>query len=124
VPSQIAERERAPFPLEVIINPVLTLLGEATRTYAEGCLSVPGYVALVERLHRVHVAGFDEGGKPVQYEAAGWKARILQHEVDHLDGILYVDRMRSRSLCTNEKWEELWMHKTTAEVRAELGDGT
>jgi peptide deformylase len=59
----------------------------------EGCLSIPGYVSTIERASIVHVKGFDREGKEVEIEATGLLARALQHEIDHLDGILFVDRL-------------------------------
>ncbi|KYF55543.1 peptide deformylase, partial [Sorangium cellulosum] len=109
-PEQRAERGRAPFPLQVIVNPTLKVLapsppaaGAGRATFFEGCLSVPGYMALVERDLSVEVSGVDADGKEVRWQATGWPARILQHEVDHLRGTLYVDRMISRSFCSNEE---------------------
>ena len=64
----------------------------------EGCLSVAGYRAGGRRHLRVRGRGYGGDGKPVDFEAVGWEARILQHEVDHLDGVLYTDRMESRTL--------------------------
>ncbi|MGK3999651.1 peptide deformylase [Sorangium sp. So ce1024] len=127
-PAQRAERGRVPFPLRVIINPTLKVLapsppdaaGAARATFFEGCLSVPGYMALVERDLSVEVSGVDQEGKEVRWEATGWPARILQHEVDHLRGTLYVDRMISRSLCSNEEAQAL-LGRSVAEVRATLG---
>ncbi len=58
----------------------------------EGCLSVPGFVGEVNRFARVVVKGFNRRGKPMRITAEGWLARIFQHEMDHLDGVLYTDR--------------------------------
>ncbi|MBX3273005.1 MAG: peptide deformylase [Sandaracinaceae bacterium] len=101
--EEIAERERVTFGPRVIVNPVLTPIGEERARFFEGCLSVPGYVAVVERALEVEVEGLDEHGDPVSWRVRGWPARILQHEVDHLDGTLYVDRMSSRSLAASEE---------------------
>jgi peptide deformylase len=98
-PEARAARGRRPFPLTVIVNPELTAVGDGRATFFEGCLSVRGYAALVERAREVDVRGFDLAGRPFAWRVDGWPARILQHEVDHLDGTLYVDRMRSRSFC-------------------------
>jgi peptide deformylase len=59
---------------------------------AEACLSIPGYAGRVERNESIQVKGFNRFGKPVRVKADGWLARIFQHEIDHLDGILYIDR--------------------------------
>jgi peptide deformylase len=100
--SQQAEREREPIEPYVLINPELTLLGPETRTFFEGCLSVEGYVAAVQRVREVEVRFVDVAGQMRRQRVRGWHARILQHEVDHLDGILYVDRMHTRTLCAED----------------------
>jgi peptide deformylase len=96
------ERRRAPFPLRVLVNPVLRPVGGQADTFFEGCLSVRGYAGLVTRAREVEVTAVDESGAPVRWLVAGWPARILQHEVDHLDGTLYVDRMHTRSFSTQD----------------------
>lgn len=98
-PSQQAERERAPIEPYVLINPELTVIGSEARTFYEGCLSVEGYIAAVERFHEVEVRFLEVTGQVKRKRVLGWHARILQHEVDHLDGTLYVDRMDTRTLC-------------------------
>jgi peptide deformylase len=98
-PSQQAERERVPIEPYVLINPELTVIGSETRTFYEGCLSVTGYVAAVERFHEVDVRFVTVTGQAKRQRVRGWHARILQHEVDHLNGTLYVDRMDTRTLC-------------------------
>jgi peptide deformylase len=82
---------------------------------------VPGLVALVERGREVEVSGLDDRGAPVSWRAKGWPARILQHEVDHLEGTLYVDRMLPRSLSTVEQVKARHAGKPIAEIRRELG---
>jgi peptide deformylase len=90
-------RERVDVPLAVIVNPVLRFLGKEKVTFSEGCLSVPGYAAEVARFREVEVTGLTPDGDPYGWTVSGWPARILQHEVDHLEGTLYVDRMSSRT---------------------------
>ncbi|MDI3284450.1 peptide deformylase [Polyangium sp. 15x6] len=119
--EQREERGRAPFPLTVIFNPELRVIGEETATYFEGCLSVAGYMALVERHFAVEVTGFDEKGEPLRWEARGWPARILQHEVDHLRGTLYVDRMISRTLSCNDEMGARWLETPVDEVKKVFG---
>lgn len=118
-PEELADRERVPLPLRVIVNPVLRAVAEGaaarTATHFEGCLSVSGYMALVERHREVEVTGLDEHGQSLRWRVAGWPARILQHEVDHLDGTLYVDRMRPRSLCSNAEMSR-WISARVADV--------
>jgi peptide deformylase len=120
-PEDRASRGRVAFPLTAIANPVLTLHGDARATFFEGCLSVPGYMALVERALEVEVTGLDVNGDPVSWRVAGWPARILQHEVDHLAGTLYVDRMISRTFGANAEVATRWLGRTIDEVRAGLG---
>jgi peptide deformylase len=120
-PERLAERERAPVPFQVIANPVLTVLDDAPRLFFEGCLSVAGFGALTPRHAAVRVTGLDERAAPVEIEARGWYARILQHEIDHLDGRLYVDSMLSRSFMTDAAYRKAWQDRSVAEACAELG---
>jgi peptide deformylase len=76
-----------------LINPVISEPSRETERWEEGCLSIPGVSATVERPMRVVVEGLSEQGTPVRMEAEGMLARCLQHEVDHLDGILFLDRI-------------------------------
>ncbi|MBM4780765.1 MAG: peptide deformylase [Archangiaceae bacterium] len=116
-PQELEERERKPVPLRVFINPTLTPIGDDRATFFEGCLSVAGYAALVERWREVEVSGLDEKGQPQTWRVRGWPARILQHEVDHLDGTLYIDRMVSRSFGTLPQVKALYGGKPIAEVK-------
>ncbi len=116
-PQELEERERKPVPLRVFINPTLTPIGEDRVTFFEGCLSVAGYAALVERWKEVEVSGLDEKGQPQTWRVRGWPARILQHEVDHLEGTLYIDRMMSRSFGTLPQVKALYGGKPIAEVK-------
>lgn len=81
-------------PDTVLINPVLEALGDELEEGWEGCLSVPGMRGLVPRYRRLRYSGFDENGKPFSRDVEGFHARVVQHEVDHLDGILYPRRIR------------------------------
>jgi len=86
--------EAAPVPYTVLINPRLTpLSGEETEDW-EGCLSVPGLRGKVPRWDRVHYSGFDAFGRRSEHEVDGFHARVVQHECDHLDGILYPMRIK------------------------------
>ena len=120
-PERLAERERTPVPFHVIANPVLTVLDDTPRLFFEGCLSVTGFGALTPRHAAVRVTGLDERAEPVNIEARGWYARILQHEIDHLDGRLYVDSMLSRSFMTDASYRKSWLDRSIAETCAELG---
>ncbi|XP_024544418.1 peptide deformylase 1A, chloroplastic isoform X1 [Selaginella moellendorffii] len=82
---------------QVIINPILRPTTSATARFFEGCLSVHGFRAMVERHLDVEVTGLDREGRPLKVEASGWQARILQHECDHLAGTLYVDKFIPRT---------------------------
>jgi len=78
----------------VLVNPVITPLGEEMEEDWEGCLSVPGMRGVVPRLKKVRYQGFDESGNRIDRSVEGFHARVVQHECDHLDGILYPMRMR------------------------------
>jgi peptide deformylase len=95
--EDLETRGRAPVPFHVIINPRLELVDPGPAVFAEGCLSVPGFMAEVPRASSVRVEALDHRGQPVTIEAEGWYARILQHEIDHLQGTLYLDRMDTRT---------------------------
>ena len=120
---QLLERERSPIEPYVLVNPVITGVGYETRTHFEGCLSVEGYTAAVERFHAVDLSYTDLEAHHHQARVAGWHARILQHEVDHLDGILYVDRMHTRTLCSTENYSDLAELTTADAVDAVSGTG-
>lgn len=85
---------REPVPLTVLVNPEIEMLGEETESDWEGCLSVPGMRGWVPRARRIRYRGFDAQGQPIEREAEGFHARVVQHECDHLDGILYPQRIR------------------------------
>ncbi|XP_052174617.1 peptide deformylase 1A, chloroplastic [Diospyros lotus] len=93
-------QDRRPFDLLVIVNPMLKKKSNKTALFFEGCLSVDGFRAVVERYLEVEVTGVDREGQPIKVDASGWQARILQHECDHLDGTLYVDKMVPRTFRT------------------------
>ena len=86
--------EAAPVPFTVLINPILTPLGEQQDEGWEGCLSVPGMRGLVPRYRDLRYTGLDAGGSPIDRTVSDFHARVVQHEVDHLDGILYPRRIR------------------------------
>jgi peptide deformylase len=119
-PEKLAERGRRPVPFHVIVNPSLSLEGTPVEFF-EGCLSVAGFVALVPRASRVRVECLDEHGEAKSIAADGWYARILQHEIDHLHGTLYLDRMHSRSLTTAENLNRHWNELPIAAVKQKLG---
>jgi peptide deformylase len=86
-----------PVPYTELVNPVLTPLDDATEDGWEGCLSVPGLRGIVPRIRRLRYEGLDPSGVPIRREVEGFHARVVQHECDHLDGILYPMRMRDFS---------------------------
>jgi peptide deformylase len=91
-------------PQTVLINPEVEPLGEETELGWEGCLSIPGMRGLVPRFTRIRYRGVGLDGAPIEREAEGFHARVVQHEVDHLDGVLYIDRMEDlRLLAFNEE---------------------
>ena len=119
-PDELAELQRSAVPFHVIINPKLTLLDNGSAQFFEGCLSVEGYQAIVNRALSVRVECLNERGEEITINAQGWYARILQHEIDHLNGTLYIDRMKTRTLTTGENMLRFWNNQTIDEVLAEL----
>ena len=116
----LQERERRPVPFHAIINPALEEIGGEKAEFFEGCLSLSGFSALVARARAVRVTCLDERGEPKVIEASGWYARILQHEIDHLNGTLYIDRMRTRSFTSMENLAEYWKGKPVNEIKKAL----
>jgi peptide deformylase len=118
LPKHIAEeRGCAPVPFHVIINPVLESGSEGEATFFEGCLSVGGYYALVPRAASVTVHCLDERGEERTIRAEGWYARILQHEVDHLRGSLFIDGMIPRSLISKDYYLRNWHMKSFDDIQ-------
>jgi peptide deformylase len=78
--------------LFVIVNPEITRFAEETEVASEGCLSIPGLVGDVERPIAITVKAHNRRGQPVKIKASGWMARIFQHEIDHLNGVLFIDK--------------------------------
>jgi peptide deformylase len=118
--DELAERQRAAIPFHVIINPKLSFLDDSSAEFFEGCLSVEGFSAIVNRRLKVRVECLNEHGKQTILEAQGWYARILQHEIDHLNGTLYIDRMKTRTFSTGENLFRFWADKNIEQVLAEL----
>ena len=98
-PGQIISRypDAAPVPYTVLINPVITPIGDEMQHDWEGCLSVPGLRAVVPRWQHIRYSGFDEHGHVIERTAEGFHAKVVQHECDHLVGILYPQRVRDFS---------------------------
>jgi peptide deformylase len=118
--EELAERERRPVSFHVLINPEIELLSAPDLSFFEGCLSLPGFMAMVPRARRVRVCAFNEAGELREIEAEGWYARILQHEIDHLRGTLYIDRMWSRSFSSLDYYNRNWKSKSTRELVQEF----
>ncbi|MER6961534.1 MULTISPECIES: peptide deformylase [unclassified Streptomyces] len=121
VPEEVRlARGRVPLPFRVLVNPSYEPVGSARVGFFEGCLSVPGYQAVVARPAEVRLTGEDEQGRPLDEVFAGWPARIVQHETDHLDGLLYLDRAEPRSLSANQAVLERWTQPTPQEAARAL----
>ncbi|MCX5329605.1 peptide deformylase [Streptomyces sp. NBC_00140] len=122
VPDEIrVARGRVPQPFRVLVNPSYEAVGTARAGFFEGCLSVPGWQAVVARHAEVRLTGEDEHGRAVDEVFSGWPARIVQHETDHLDGLLYLDRAELRSLSSGQAMAERWAQPTPAEAAESLG---
>jgi len=119
--EELALYQRAIIPFHVIINPKLSFVGNSSAQFFEGCLSVEGFQAVVNRALKVRVECLNERGEEVTINAQGWYARILQHEIDHLNGTLYVDRMKTRTLATSENMLRFWKNHSVQDVLTELG---
>ncbi len=128
VPDEVRDaRGRVPLAFRVLVNPSYepvhppSLTGSGRVAYFEGCLSVPGWQAVVVRYARVRLRAVDEQGQVVDEEFAGWPARIVQHETDHLNGTLYLDRAEPRSLTSQQTLVERWAQPTPHTAARELG---
>ena len=86
------ENEEVPPKLYTMVNPEIVRVSEETVVGTEGCLSIPGFIGDVERLDQITIKGQNRFGKPMRVKASGWLARIFQHEIDHLNGVLFTDR--------------------------------
>jgi peptide deformylase len=119
-PTELSEKERTLVPFHVIINPKIEIVGDATAQFFEGCLSLSGFSALVPRSRQVRVTYWNEHAEEKSVLATGWYARILQHEIDHLHGSLYIDKMRPRSFTSVENFARSWKSKTISEIVDDL----
>lgn len=107
-PEVAARRGEEVRPPRILINPVITPIGSETREDWEACLSLPDLMGRVVRPVHIHLRAVDEVGNPVDEVAQDHYARILQHECDHLDGILYVDRMTDMKKLIYKDQFHLW----------------
>ncbi|MEU6063850.1 peptide deformylase [Streptomyces sp. NPDC047082] len=122
VPEEVRlARGRVPQPFRVLVNPSYEPVGTTRAAFFEGCLSVPGWQAVVARHAEVRLHAQDEHGRTLDELFTGWPARIVQHETDHLDGKLYLDRAELRSLSSNEAMAERWTQATPQRAAEELG---
>ncbi|MEU6100558.1 peptide deformylase [Streptomyces flaveolus] len=122
VPDEVrVARGRVPQPFRVLLNPRYEPVGAGRAAFYEGCLSVPGWQAVVARHAEVRLVARDEHGRAVDEVFAGWPARIVQHETDHLDGTLYLDRAELRSLASGEAMAGRWAQPTPERAAAALG---
>ncbi|WP_328408141.1 peptide deformylase [Streptomyces violaceus] len=122
VPEEVRlARGRVPQPFRVLVNPAYEPVGGTRAAFFEGCLSVPGWQAVVARHAEVRLTGQDEHGRALDEVFSGWPARIVQHETDHLDGVLYLDRAEPRSLSSNLAMAERWAQPTPEEAARALG---
>lgn len=107
--------------LFVIANPEIVWFSRGTETAVEGCLSIPGYLGEVERAEAVRVRAQDRHGKKIKLKLSGWTARIFQHEIDHLNGVLYIDKLTApENLWTEEAFRERFEDDDEAETAAEM----
>lgn len=114
-------RERSPLPFLVIINPRYGAVGDRRAAFFEGCLSVDGYQAVVDRPADILLTALDHDLQPIRRHFSGWPARIVQHETDHLDGMLYLDRATLRSLTTSSHYADRWAHLPVETAARTLG---
>jgi peptide deformylase len=116
-----AVRGRSPLAFFAVINPSYRAVGTGTAAFYEGCLSLQGLQAVVPRHGSVRLDFTDPSGTARKQEFSGWQARIVQHETDHLQGILYIDRAELRSLSNNAEYAARWAHPDIGLARQELG---
>lgn len=117
IPAKLLkEQSRKPIDLHVLINPRVIEKSKDCANYFEGCLSIDGYRAIASRSKKLKVVALDRKGKPVAVNANGWFARILQHELDHLKGILYIDGMIPKSFMTDKNFSKDWSDKLEKDI--------
>ena len=117
-----AARERGSLAFTVLVNPTLQpVVGDDLVSFYEGCLSVPGLTGVVARHRAVRAQALDQHGQPIDRTFSGWAARIAQHEVDHLRGCLYLDRVEARSLSTIDNYHHRWAGRSPTDAAKALG---
>ena len=120
-PEVAAARGREPLPFFAMLNPSFSPVGGSAVAFYEGCLSVNGLQAAVVRPEAVRLDFTAPDGSALQREFRGWQARIVQHETDHLHGILYLDRAELRSISSNAEYSARWSQPDISLARKELG---
>jgi peptide deformylase len=120
-PEVAAVRGREALPFFAMLNPSYTALGGSSVAFYEGCLSVNGLQAAVARPEAVRLDFTAPDGSVQQREFHGWQARIVQHETDHVHGILYLDRAELRSISSNAEYSARWAQPDISLARQELG---
>lgn len=123
LPKEILQdRQIQELPFQVIINPVITSKSVNDENFLfETCLSINGYRAIVPRHKSIIVECLNELGEQKTIEASGWYSRILQHEIDHLEGKLYIDKMYSKSFISQELYvKQKWDFKPTSEIQQHI----
>jgi peptide deformylase len=121
VPAENATvRDRRPLEFLTILNPRYTPVGSGTVPHYEGCLSMSGWQAVVDRAATVDLAYDDEHGTAAGCRFSGWQARIVQHETDHLSGTIYLDKAYTRSLTSDAEYAANWARPDVAGARAAL----
>ncbi|WP_066291413.1 peptide deformylase [Arthrobacter sp. B6] len=120
-PEAAAVRNRTPLEFLAVLNPQYRAVGTHAAAFFEGCLSLNGLQAVVVRPERVRLKFDEPQGLPAEREFTGWQARIVQHETDHLQGTMYVDRAELRSLSGNAEYAAYWAEPGIGKARAALG---
>lgn len=120
-PETAEVRQRAPMPLRVVLNAQYTPAASDDVAFFEGCLSIPGYQAVVARPREIELTGTNLDGTSIAEVVSGWSARIVAHETDHLEGIMFLDKAEMRSLSTNTSVATFWNQPSTQKAAAELG---
>jgi peptide deformylase len=120
-PDIAAVRERTPLPYFPVINPSYAPAGADTALFYEGCLSFAGFQGVVERHRTVRLDFQRPDGSSAVEVLTGWPARIVQHETDHLNGTLYVDKVLTRSLAGDAEYQDRWSEPDIGQARAGLG---
>ena len=110
------EEEGARVPLMALINPEIKPIGTATKEDWEGCLSIPGIRGKVPRATAIEVSAYDRKGRRLEMRVQGFTARVVQHETDHLDGVLFFDRMKSfETLTFLDEFSRFWSARDVKE---------